>query len=95
MMAASNGSKAIGFGDETGIIKAGMNADIVLLDTDKPHLYPLNDPYSAVVYSAQGSDVDTVIVDGTILMEKRELKTIDEEKVKHEADKAAKRLIMK
>lgn len=93
MMGTANGSRAIGFGNETGAIRPGMKADIVLLDTDKPHLYPLNDPHSAVVYSAQGGDVDTVIVDGTILMENCELKTIDEERVKFEADSIGKRLL--
>lgn len=91
-MGTVNGARAIGFGKEAGLIKTGMKADIVLLDTDKPHLYPMNDPYSAVVYSAQGGDVDTVIVDGNILMENRELKTIDEEKVKYQAAAIAKRL---
>ncbi len=93
MMATANGARAIGFGDETGVIKAGMKADLILLDTDKPHLVPMNDPFSAVVYSAQGSDVDTVIVDGTVLMERRELTTIDEERVKHEAAEISRRLL--
>lgn len=92
-MATVNGAKALGFGDETGVIKEGMKADIILINTDKPHLSPLNDPFSAVVYSAQGGDVDTVIVDGNILMENRELKTIDEEKVKYKAAAISKRLI--
>lgn len=87
MMATVNGSKAVGFGDETGVLKAGMKADMILLDMDKPHLCPVNNPFSAIVYSAQGSDVDTVIVDGNILMEKRELKTIDEERVMYEVRK--------
>lgn len=91
-MATLNGAAAIGFANEAGVVKKGMKADIVLLDTDKPHLCPLNDPYSAVAYSAQGSDVDTVIADGVILMENRELRTIDEERIKYEADKRAKRL---
>lgn len=82
-MATRNGAAAIGFGDETGSIRAGMKADLILLDIDKPHFYPLNDPMSAVVYSAQASDVDTVIVDGNILMENRELKGLDEEKIKY------------
>jgi 5-methylthioadenosine/S-adenosylhomocysteine deaminase len=60
---------------------------------DKPHLCPVNDPFSAVVYSAQASDVDTVIVDGNILMEHRELKTIDEERVMHEVRKHSERLL--
>lgn len=91
-MATVNGANAIGFGSETGVLKAGMKADLILLDTDKPHMTPLNDPYSAVVYSAQASDVDTVIVDGNILMENRALKTIDEEKVKYKAASISKRL---
>lgn len=92
MMGTANGAVAIGFGNEAGVIKEGMKADIVLLDIDKPHLCPMHDPHSAVVYSAQGSDVDTVIVDGEILMENRELKHIDEERVKFEANARAKRL---
>lgn len=92
-MATVNGARAIGFGSGAGMLKAGMKADMVLLDLDKPHMFPLNDPYSAVVYSAQGSDVDTVIVDGNILMENYELKTIDEEKVKYNAAKISKRLV--
>lgn len=91
-MATVNGANAIGFGSEVGVLKVGMKADLILLDTDKPHMTPLNDPYSAVVYSAQGSDVDTVIVDGNILMENRTLKTIDEEKVKYKAASISKRL---
>ncbi len=93
MMATANGSRAVGFGDDTGVIKSGMKADMILLDVDKPHLCPLNDPYSAVVYSAQASDVDTVIVDGNILMENRELKTIDEERVKFEVKRSSQRLL--
>jgi 5-methylthioadenosine/S-adenosylhomocysteine deaminase len=80
-MATVNGAKALGFG-ETGCIKKGAKADLIILDIDKPHLCPINNPASAIVYSAQASDVDTVIVDGKILMEGRELKTIDEELVK-------------
>lgn len=93
MMATANGARAIGFGDDTGVIRAGMKADLILLDMDKPHLVPMNDPFSAVVYSAQGSDVDTVIVDGRVLMEHRELTTIDEERVKHEAAEISRRLL--
>ncbi len=95
MMATTNGSRAAGFGDDSGTLKAGMKADLIILDMDKPHLYPVNDPFSAVVYSAQGSDVDTVIIDGNILMEKRELKTIDEERIKYEVRRISERLLNK
>jgi len=90
MMATANGSKAIGFGGETGCIKEGLKADLIILDTDKPHFYPMNDPISAVVYAAQGADVDTVIVDGSIIMEGREFKTVDEERVKFEVAEISK-----
>lgn len=92
-MATWNGAKAIGFGNETGSIKEGMKADIIILDTDKAHLCPVNDSIAAVVYAAQGSDVDTVIIDGNIVMENRELKTIDEELVKHKVSGIAKRVL--
>lgn len=92
-MATANGANAVGFGGEIGCIKKGMKADLIILDTDKPHFYPLNNPLSAVVYSAQGSDVKTVIIDGEIVMEKRELKTIDFEKVKWKVNAIADRIL--
>lgn len=91
-MATVNGAKAIGFND-TGILEEGKKADIILIDTDKPHLQPLNNLYATLVYSAQASDVDTVIVDGKVLMENRELKTIDWERVSYEAKRSAARIL--
>ncbi len=90
-MGTRNGASAIGFSD-TGKIAEGMKADIILIDTDKPHFYPKNNPLSTIVYSAQASDVDTVIVDGRILMLNREFTAIDEEKIKHEVNSLSKRL---
>ncbi len=90
-MATINGAKALGFEGEIGLIKAGMRADLIIIDTDKPHLCPVNNLESAVVYSAQASDVDTVIIDGKIVMEGRELKTIDEEQVMHKVREIASR----
>lgn len=91
-MATASGAAAIGF-PETGVLKEGAAADIILIDTDKPKNTPMTDPVNAVVYSTGGSDVDTVIVDGRILMEKGELLTIDEERAKHDARKASNRLL--
>ncbi len=91
-MGTVNGARAIGF-DDTGILSEGMKADIILVDTDKPHFYPKNDPMAMIVYSAQAADVDTVIVDGNILMKNREFTHIDEEKIKFEVDTLAKRLL--
>lgn len=69
-----------------GAIKEGADADIILADMRAPHLNPVNDIKSAIVYSMQGSDIDTVIVQGKVLMEKREIKTLDEEKILYEAN---------
>jgi len=76
-----------------GSIEAGKRADIILVDFRKPHLTPTHDFYANLVYSARGSDVDTVIVDGKVLMENREVKTLDEEEVIEKAAKAAFNLI--
>jgi len=75
------------FDMEIGNVAEGYKADLILIDLRKPHLYPDIDTISNIVYSAQGSDVDTVIVDGKILMEKKELKTIDIEKLYYDIDK--------
>ncbi|MFY9312316.1 MAG: amidohydrolase [Tepidanaerobacteraceae bacterium] len=92
-MATVNGAKAFGLEEELGSIEVGKKADIILIDLRKPHFAPLHNPVSAVCYSAQGSDVHTVIVDGKILMENYELKTIDVEKAMYEAAEAAKKLV--
>ncbi|HEY8362964.1 MAG TPA: amidohydrolase [Tissierellaceae bacterium] len=92
-MATVNGAKALGWFDEIGSIEVGKKADLILIDMDKPHLYPRHNVISALAYSVQGSDVDTVIVDGKIIMEKREIKTLDVEKIKYMAEKQAKDLI--
>ena len=51
---------------------------MILINLQKPHLQPIHDIYSCLVYSATGQDVDTTIVDGKIIMQNRELKGIDE-----------------
>ena len=90
-MATTNGSKALGF-DEAGILGKGKKADIVLLDKTGLHLRPFNNPLSALAYSYQASDVETVIVDGQILMQNREIKTIDVERTVYEVEKTAKKI---
>lgn len=92
-MATINGAKTLGWDDEIGSIEVGKKADIILLDLDKPHFYPRHNLVSAISYSAHGSDVDTVIIDGKIIMEKREIKTLDVELIQYMAEKHAKDLI--
>ena len=90
-MATVNGAKALGRENELGEIKEGYKADLTIIDLKNPNLMPNNNLVSALVYSANGSEVDTVMVNGKILMEKKELKTIDEERVYFEMEKIGKR----
>ena len=92
-MATINGAKALQWDKEIGSIEVGKKADMILIDVDKPHLYPHHNMISSMAYSVQASDVDTVIVDGNIIMEKREIKTLDVEKIKYEAERVAQDLI--
>jgi cytosine/adenosine deaminase-related metal-dependent hydrolase len=84
-MATIDGAKAFRIEDSVGSLEPGKKADIILLDMSKPHLYPLNMPVDRVTYFANGGDLDTVIVDGEILMEDRKVKTVDETAVLEKA----------
>ena len=83
------GAKALGLEEKLGGIKVGKKADLILIDLDKPWLRPVNNPIFSLIYSATGTEVDTVIIDGKIIMEKGELKTLDEEKIYSEVEKIA------
>lgn len=88
-MATMGGARALGLEKNVGSLEVGKKADIILVDISKPHLKPLHDVYASLVYSAKDSDVDTVIVDGKVLMENKGVKTLDEEAVMEKAEKAA------
>jgi len=94
-MCTSNGAIANGLDEKIGKLVPGMKADIILIDTSAPHFNPINDVMSAVVYTAQGSDVNTVIIDGNIIMENREFRTIDYERIVAEVKAITKRLFAK
>jgi len=88
-MATIDGARALGLEKTVGTLEAGKKADIILLGFEKPHLTPIHDPYASIVYSAHGSDVETVIVDGKVLMENRKVKTLDEEEIMLKVQKTA------
>jgi len=67
-MATIEGAKAIGLDSITGSIEKGKRADIILVDRARPHMTPMYDPYSGLVYSAKAADVDLVMVDGRVLV---------------------------
>lgn len=77
-MATIEGAKALGLGKVTGSLEAGKKADIIIIGLNKPHLTPIYNEYSHLVYAAGGADVDTVIINGQIVMENRRLLTLDE-----------------
>jgi 5-methylthioadenosine/S-adenosylhomocysteine deaminase len=76
-MATIEGAKTLGMEASIGSIEEGKAADIIIIDTKKPHLTPLYNHYSQLVYSATGADVSTSIINGRIVMENRQLLTID------------------
>lgn len=94
-MATKNGAKGLGLEDEIGSIEVGKKADIILIDLNKSHFYPMHDVVSSMVYTAQASDVETVIVNGKILMENYDIKTIDVERVYKNIEKSINRLLEK
>jgi 5-methylthioadenosine/S-adenosylhomocysteine deaminase len=77
-MATVEGAKALGMGKITGSLEVGKKADIIIIDLNKPHLTPMYNAYSHIVYAANGADVDTVIINGKTVMEKRRLLTLDD-----------------
>ena len=89
-MATRNGAKALGL--NTGSIEVGRKADLALLDLGAPSLTPLNNPVAALAYSANGSEVTDVIIDGRPVMRDRKLTTIDEERVRSEIARICERL---
>ena len=90
-MGTEDGAKAVGF-KNIGKIEVGYKADITLWNMSGVEWQPNYNPISLLVYSANSSSADTVIVDGKILMQNRELKTLDEEKIIFEFNKCANRL---
>jgi len=88
-MATLNGARAVGLEKDVGSLEVGKKADIILVDLAKPHLTPLHDIYSTIVYSARAADVETVIVDGKILMQNQQARSLDEQAVMEKARKTA------
>lgn len=76
-MATTGGAQVLGLADRIGSIEVGKDADIILVDMNKPHLTPLYNCYSHLVYAASGSDTKTSIIGGKIVMKNRQLLTID------------------
>jgi len=76
-LATVGGARSLHMEDAIGTLEVGKQADIIVISTDSPALQPLHDPYSAVVYGASATDVDTTIVAGRVLMTRRNIPHVD------------------
>jgi cytosine/adenosine deaminase-related metal-dependent hydrolase len=94
-MATINGAKVVGLEDQIGSLEAGKKADIVLIDVWKPHILPIHNIVENIVYCANETDVDTVIINGKIVMAKGKMKTVDESAVLEKAVSVTKNLDVK
>ena len=91
-MATIDGARALGLGKEIGTLEVGKRADVIVVDLNRPHSSPASDVVSALVYSAQPSDVTNTIIDGRIVMREGKLLTLDEASVIDDANREARSL---
>jgi len=91
-MATIGGAEALHMEDRIGSLEVGKRADLIVLDVSGPNAIPLFDPASHVVYSARSDAVQTVVVEGKVLMERRRVRTIDVESVRRAAARFGRRI---
>lgn len=91
-MATRGGAEALHMEDRIGSLEPGKRADVVVLSLSGPNAMPMFDPFSHLVYSAQAGAVDTVVVEGKVLMERRRLKTLDVEAIRENAERYGRRV---
>ncbi len=95
-MVTIDAARALGIGDQVGSLEPGKKADIILVDLDRPHLTPQTFIPNLLAFYVNGNDVDTVLVDGRILMEGGEIRSVDAAQVldlaRREAEKAFERV---
>ena len=93
-MATIRGAQALGLGHQIGSLEVGKQADLIMINTSQPHLAPRHDPIALLVYSAQASDVCTVIV-GKILLEDHVLQTLDQSSLLEQASQQTQQLLQR
>jgi 5-methylthioadenosine/S-adenosylhomocysteine deaminase len=94
-MATIGGAKALGLESLCGTIEAGKRADVILVDIDTVHNQPVNDLFSQIVHCAKAGDVQTVIVDGEVVMRDRKLGRLNEKKILADAQAANRDLMQR
>jgi 5-methylthioadenosine/S-adenosylhomocysteine deaminase len=91
-IATRGSAQVIGLGDQLGAIEPGYLADIILVDVSGPHVQPLHSITASLVYATRASDVQTVIVDGKVIMQDRVLRTLDKAEIIEQVNRAMTRL---
>jgi 5-methylthioadenosine/S-adenosylhomocysteine deaminase len=91
-MATLQAARVLGLEDRLGSLEVGKCADLIVLDLDVPHMVPVYDITSHLVYAAHSSDVRTVIIDGRVVMRDRELLTLDEGQIFARAREVARQI---
>ena len=92
-MATIEGAKVLGLENEIGSLEPGKKADMIFIKTDKLHMCPANDVCANLVYSSNGADVESVMIDGKVIMQNRKMLNLDEKQVMRQVKKIAKRLL--
>jgi hypothetical protein len=87
-VATRNAARGLGREDDLGSIEVGKNADLILVDLERPHLAPSSDPITSLVHYGQGSDVASVMIDGESVMRDRVVLTLDERTVLGDVEQA-------
>ncbi|MBK3331445.1 amidohydrolase [Persephonella atlantica] len=87
LMATRWAAEAVRMSDKIGSLEIGKYADIVLIDFSQPHINPVYDPYTQIVYSSKGCDVDTVVINGEIKVLNKKVLVIDEKEIMEKAKK--------
>lgn len=93
-MATIGGARVIGLEDRIGTIEVGKKADIIIVDAKKPHMVPMYNPYSQLVYSAGGGDVKDVIINGAIVYRDRQFTTLDSLEIMDEVKRCCRQIAM-
>ena len=94
-MATIDGARVLGLEDQIGSLEPGKKADIIVIDTRRPHLTPMYNVYSHLVYAVSGNDVVTAIVNGQVVMENRRLTTLDVDEVMEDVNRIAEDIVLK
>ena len=92
-MATIEGARVLGLEKEIGSLEIGKKADMIFLDLNRPHLVPCYDPFSLLVYAAQGSDVHSVMIEGRMVMEDRKILTFDVDEVMDQVRRISREIV--